>query len=213
MFRDSEAKDLVRRLWEVCFSLHLAFAGMSVVLIASETMPTLFGRMESRINNFLHISQTDFIRGYFGIWVPTVLGAFLIWILLRAFHRGRYTQEFLRSVAGLITILTPPTFWVVVYVHMSWSFAARYRSVIEVTTALVCTLLFLSGKRRVPTWIGFIFLIAHYAFWYYIPGSEHGRPSYLGPFGPLLGLCSAVVWFLYASRLGYVRWLGTPPTN
>src|SRR5258708_6231725 len=121
MSSDSQPKDRMRRFWEVFFSLHLAFTGMSVALFTSN-IAGLLGRMESRINNVLHIRQTDFIRGYFGIWIPTVIVAFLIWVLLRVFHRGRFTQEFLRALAGLITIFAPPTFWVVLYGHMSWSF-------------------------------------------------------------------------------------------
>src|SRR5882724_9785816 len=100
----------MRKVYEALFSLHLAFAGTSMVFRASVVVAAPFSRVEARINRFLHISQTDFVRGYLACWIPSVIVALLIWAFLRIFSRSPFTQEFLRSVAGIVVLFTPPAF-------------------------------------------------------------------------------------------------------
>ena len=67
----------------------------------------------------------------------------------------------------------------------------------EVTTALVCALLYLSGYWTVPSWAGILILGLHYAFWYWAPSTNPSLPNYAGPIGPTLGFCSAIAWASY----------------
>ena len=201
----------IRHLWEALFSLHLAFAGMSMACIASIAVAAPFSRMECRINAFLHIRQTDFIRGYFATWVPSALAAVLIWVLLRTFARTRFIKEFLRSSAGAVTIFAPPAFWVFFYEQSFWPVGWPSRGApFELAIALACTLLFLSGKWKAPPWVSFLLLTVHYVFWYFAGSSNPSYPNYAGPFGPTLGFCAAVVWGLYVSRLRDVLTVGPP---
>jgi hypothetical protein len=201
----------IRRLWEALFSLHLGLLGVSMALIASRTTAALFTHMEIRINRSLHIQQTDFIRGHFETWIPSVLAAFLVLLILRTCARARFTQEFLRSVAGIITIFAPLAFWLFVYEQGSWSLVWPYNGApIEVVTALACTLLFLSGRWKTPFWVGVLLLAAHYIFWYFAGESNPYFSNYAGLAGPILGFCSAVAWGLYVSRKRKVEAVGTP---
>jgi chromate transport protein ChrA len=180
------------------FSLHLAVVGMSMAF-TSIAVSAPFSRMECRINVFLHIRQTDFVRGYFAIWIPSVLVAFLIWFMLRTFASKRLTQRFLRSLAGIITIVAPLAFWVFTYEMTFWPVGRPYVGAsFEMATAVVCSLLFLSGKWKVPSWVSLLLIAVHYFFWY------------SGPSGQILGFCSAVAWGLYVSRLRRIEAVGTP---
>jgi hypothetical protein len=103
-------------------------------------------------------------------------------------------------VAGFITILSPPTFSIFVYEHMSWSLIYLNKAApLEIVASLVCMILFLSGKWKVWSWVTFFLLAAHYTFWYFAGQSNPEASGYIGPPGPIVGFCSAVTWFLYAS--------------
>ena len=188
----------VRHFWEALFSLHLAFLGTSVTFIVSVHVLAPFTRLECRINNFLHIRQTDFIRGYFSVWIASVLAAFLVWVLLRTLGRTRFAEEFLRSVAGITTLFAPLAFWVFVYERSFWPVGWPYRGApFEIAGALICALLFLSGKWRAPSRAGVLLLAVHYIYWYFAGSSDPAGPDYSGPFGPVLGFCSALAWGQY----------------
>jgi hypothetical protein len=166
----------------------------------TRAMELMFLQMEIRINRFLHIRQTDFIRGYFAIWVPSLLIAFLIWCLLRTFARTRVTQEFLRSVAGVITIFAPAAYWFYVYERTFWPVGWPYHGApFELAIALVITVLFLRGKLRVPFWASVLLIGGHYAYWYYATEWVPFATNYASPAGPILGFCSAMGWVLYVS--------------
>lgn len=192
----------IRRLWEVLFSLHLSLAIVTIVLMASGGLRMLTVHMEIRINRFLHIRQTDFIRGYFEIWIPTVLAALLILVLWRAFARTRFTHKFLRGVAGIITILCPIVFWVLFYKQNQWSLTEIFVvDPFEMVVALVCALLFLMGRWRLPLWATVPLLAAHYAFWFLANPSNINYPNYAGPLGPILGFFAATAWVLYVDKM------------
>jgi hypothetical protein len=201
----------IKRLWEVLFSLHLAFWGMSMGFVTSDAAVSRLSRMDARINQLLHIRQTDFVRGYFAIWIPSVVVAFLIWVVLRTFSRTRVTQEVLRSLAGVLTIFAPPAYWVSFYERTFWTVGWPYRGApFEMGAALVATLLFLSGKWKVPSWAGLVLLAGHYAYWYFAMERVLFATNYASPAGPILGFCSALAWGLYVSRLRAVKAGGLP---
>lgn len=201
----------IRHLWEALFSLHLGFAAMTMVFIANPALDPPFSRMETRINVFLHIRQTDYVRGYFSIWVPSVLVSLLIWVVLRTFARTRFIQGFLRSLAGIVTIFTPMAFWVFLYEHTSRPVGCPWEeAAFEMAAALIFTLLFLLGKWQVPAWASLLLLAAHYVFWYFTPSSDPAQAGYGGPSGPILGFCAAAAWGLYVSRLRKENAVGAP---
>jgi len=199
-----------RRLWEALFSLHIGLAGASVTLMLSMALDALFSRLETRINFFLHVRQTDLVRGHLTIWIPSVSVALLAWLMLHATAHTRFTQRFLRSIAGIVTIFIPLPFWVILYQTTSWPLYWRCVGFpLEMTAALVFALWFLSGKWKAPSWAGLLLLVAHYMFWYFAPDSNPSISGYAGTLGPILGFCSAVAWGLYVGRLKRAEAVGT----
>jgi hypothetical protein len=208
--RDNRPKtDGAQHLWEVLLSLHFAFLGVSVAPFPALIPP--LARMEGRINGLLHIRQTDFVRGYFVMWVPSAALALVIWLLLRALRRTRLAQESLRSVAGIATLLAPPVYWVYHYDTTSWPVGWPYQGApFEIAMALLCAILFAAGRWKAPLWAGVLLLVLHYGFWWFVPGSEYEAPNYSGPLGPALGFCAALAWIVYLSRLRKARELQAP---
>jgi hypothetical protein len=191
-----------RYLWGALLSLHVAFVGMSMAFLASTAILAPFSRLECRINVFLHIRQTDYIRGYFSIWIPSVVVALLIWASLRALDRNEFVEEFLRSLAGIMTISAPLAFWVFYYAQTFWPVGWPYRGApFEITAALVCALLYVSGRWEIPSWAGFSLVAAHFAFWLFAGSSNPSAADYSGPAGPILGFCATVAWGAYVRRL------------
>jgi hypothetical protein len=202
MSRNSHTVTSIRYLWEALFCLHVAFAAMSAIFISSVAMLAPFSRMEYRINELFRIPQTDFVRGYFAIWISSVLLAVLMLVPLRGCARSRCAEEFVRSVGGFITLLIPLMFWVFIYQRTFWPIGWPYEGApFEIAITLVVTALFVSGRWGVPSWIGLLLLVLHYLYWYIAPSSDPLRPNYMGPFGPILGFCSAVAWATYITRI------------
>jgi len=207
---DPRVKRGVRHRLELFFSLYVAFLGVS---LSTESVAVLSAlcRMECRINAFLHVRQTDFVRGYFALWIPSVAAAVLIWSVLRVSARTRLTEEILRSLAGIVTIVGPFAFWVD---GSLWAYAKgrafwpvgwiHGAAPFEMATAATCTVLFLSGRWKLCSWATSLLLAAHYAFWYFgqfNPYSNHAEPFGPAAFGTPLGLCAALTWGVYVRRL------------
>jgi hypothetical protein len=53
--------------------------------------------------------------------------------------------------------------------------------------------LFLNRRFRLPWFYGVLLLATHFAFWFWILGNVT-LASYIGPMGPIVGLCSSVAW-------------------
>lgn len=189
----------IRYLCEALFCLHLAFAGMSMMLMTTTVAHAQLGRMERAINDLLHIRNTDFIRGYFGIWIPSVCVAALLWILLRALVHKPFAQRVLPSAMGIIILFTPATFKLFRFQLDSWPVDWLLWAGLAITA--ICAVLLISGRWNWPLWAAWPLLFAHYTFWYFTPGSVYGVPSYAGPTGPILGLCAALAWSLYFDQL------------
>lgn len=193
---------LSRSLLEACFSIQIGYVGVSMVFCAIPSASIPFVYLEVYLNHLLHIRQTDYIRGYFEFWVPSLIFAMGIWSLLRLTRRLRLTREILRSAAGVAILLCPAAIWTCAYV---WP----YKPVlIESALVLICLWVFLKGPWVVARWVGISAFFAHSLFWYLCPGNrfhalEWGIPGYGGPVGMILDFCSALVWGLYIRELPF----------
>jgi len=189
----------IRYLCEALFCLHLAFAGMSMMLMATTVAHAQLGRMERRINDLLHIRNTDFLLGYFGIWIPSVCVAALLWVLLHAVADKPFSQRVLPFAMGIIILFTPAAFKLFRFQLDSWPVDWLLWAGLAGTA--ICAVLLIAGKRKWPLWAAWPLLYVHYRFWYFTPGSDFYSPTYSGPAGPILGLCSALAWIVYFNRL------------
>jgi hypothetical protein len=188
----------IQVLWEALISLHISLAAVSVTFIVSFSVNAYFSRIESGLKALLHFRQTDLVYGHLATWIPSVLLAFVMWVVLRATARTSHGRRFLRWTAGIVSICIPAGVWISVYMTTSrpvgWPLAI---APFEILVVLVFTVRILSGKWRVPPWASLLLLAAHYAFWYIAPGSNHSTPGYAGLAGPTLGFCSSMVWGIY----------------
>jgi hypothetical protein len=191
-----------RHLHEILFSLSIAFLGVSLLFIAVPGTGDPFSRLEVRINLFLHVRQTDFIRGYLACAIPSAILALCIVMMLQLSSGTRLTKELLRSVSGVMLLLGPPVFWFCYYQVVGWPFGWPYRwAPFELTVVVVCVALYLRDKWTFPAWVGVSLLLAHYVFWYWTPSTNPGLANYAGPIAPILGFCSALAWGMYVARV------------
>jgi len=196
---------------ELLLSLNTAFAGMSMLFCISRSAALPFLRLEIYLNHLLHIRQTDFIRGYFAIWIPSLIIAICILILLRLSRHLRVTRTFLRSVAGMAIFLSPCAIWTCAYEHNGWSLEWPYKPIWgEAALAVVCLWAFVNLRWVIGKWVGLFVFLAHSLFWYLFHsnglfGLNWGIPHYAGPAGLTLGISAAFAWELYIRELRTVH--------
>jgi hypothetical protein len=206
-------RPLVAILVEILFSVNTGFAGMSILFSTSLSASLPFVHLEVYLNRLLGIRQTDFIRGYFTIWIPSVVVAVCVWSLLRFLIRLGVTQRLLLSVAGIMILLSPAAYWTCVYERNGWSLQWPYKTIWgEATLATVCFFVFLKGPWRAWRRIGVLAFLGHCIFWYWftingfrsLRWADWEMPGYGGPFGMVLGFCALMIWcfYVYESRVG-----------
>jgi hypothetical protein len=200
-------RPIVRVLAEILFSINTGFAAMSILFCASFPTSLPFIHLEVYLNHLLGIRQTDFIRGYFTIWIPSVILAASIWSLLRFFGRLRSAQWALQSLAGITILLCPTAIWTCGYERNGWSLQWPYKIVWgEAALATICFFLFLKGPWATSRRIGVSAFLGHCIFWYWFTSDgfhslNWEMPSYDGPGGMVLGFCALLIWGLYAHGL------------
>jgi hypothetical protein len=200
-----------RLLLEASFSINIGYAGISMVFCAIPSASIPFAHLEVYLNQLLHIRQTDLIRGYFEVWIPSLLSALCIFSLFRLARRLSLTKEILRSAAGVAILLCPAVIWTCAYERNGWSLQWPYKMVLgEPTLALTCLWAFLKAPWAAARWVGISAFLAHSLFWYWFTSGgfhalEWGIPGYGGPAGLILGFCAALVWGLYIRELRQSR--------
>ena len=193
-------------------SIHEALFSVNTGLIVTQMAITAGGwslirpliTMEMYINYWLHIRQTDFVRGYFAFYVPATTITLCIWIALRLTSRSRLTDRLLYSMAGPLIVIAMPTYWHYMalktnlwgwYGSQSWRFGA---SPFEAIFVLAVIFVYLYGKWPLPWWTLLPLLAMHFFFWA-MPIHEIavvGSPIV----APLVGFCASSVWIFYIEK-------------
>jgi hypothetical protein len=190
----------LRLLYEGLLSLYFAFVACAVTLALSARLLRLSTRMEVGINHLIGISQSDMIRGYFSILIPSAAVALVLWLLLWASSQSSTTRRILRF-GGVFVLFVPAVFWFFVYQRHGWPFGWPYRGApIELGVAILCTWMFLFRRWPLGWWLSITLLALHYAFFWFRVGGDPYMPNLAGPIMPILGFCSAAVWGLYVVR-------------
>lgn len=199
----------MRLLVEALFSVNTAFAAVGIVFSASLSASLPFIHLEVYLNRLLGIRQTDYIRGYFTIWIPSIIVAVCLLTLLRLLREQRVTQSVVRSIAGFMILLSPTAVWTCGYVQNRWSLQWPYKMMWgEGAAAAICVYLFLKGPWETSRRVGVLALFSHCMFWYWFTTDgfhwptrlEWGLPGYSGPFGMLVGIPALMIWGLHAYR-------------
>jgi hypothetical protein len=190
----------IRWVYDALLTLNIAFALVSIAFNAWPESATVFAHLEVHINETLGIRQTDLIRGYFEIAIPSILLAILMWTILRVSIITRTNQQLLLALGGIATLVAPAAFWIYIYELVGWPFRWPYRGApFELAAILAFALLFLYDKWPVPGWCTFLVLLAHYLYWYWAPSTNPNMPNYSGPIAPILGFCASVAWVRYVT--------------
>jgi hypothetical protein len=198
----------MRVLAEALFSLNTASAGMSLIFSESLSASLPFIHLEVSLNHLLGIRQTDYIRGYFTVWIPSLVLAMCLLTLLRFLIGLSLARWIMQSVAGILILLSPTAVWTCGYEQNGWSLQWPYKLIWgEAALAMICFCIFLKGPREASRKIGLSGLFGHYLFWYWFTGGGfrspnllHWGPLYGGPFGMVLGISALLVWGLYSYR-------------
>jgi len=199
----------MRVLAEVLFSLNTAFAGISLIFSASLSASLPFIHLEVYLNHLLGIRQTDYIRGYFTVWIPSLVLAICLLTLLRFLSGLSFTKWIMQSVAGILILLCPTAVWTCGYERNGWSLQWPYKLIWgEAALAVICFCIFLKGSREASRKIGSSALLGHCLFWYWFMCNGFSSPAvldwempgYVGPFGMVLGVSALLVWGFYSYR-------------
>jgi hypothetical protein len=190
-------------LAEALFSLNTAFAVTSLIFSVSQSASLPFVHLEVYLNHLLGIGQTDYIRGYFTVWIPSLALAICLLSLLRFLSGLNFTNWIMWPAAGMLILLCPTAVWTCGYERNGWSLQWPYKLIWgEATLAVICFCIFLKGPREASRKIGLSTLLGHCLFWYWFMCDgfrspavlNWGVPGYVGPFGMVMGICTLVVW-------------------
>ena len=209
--RDETKTSRMEILAEALFLLNTTFAALSLIFSASLSASLPFIHLEVYLNHLLGIRQTDYIRGYFTVWIPSLVLALCLFTLLRFLNRLSLTKWIMQRAAGILILLSPTAVWTCGYAQQSrWTLQWPYKMIWgEAALALICFCIFLQGPREASLKIGLSGLFGHYLFWYWFAGDGFHSPTalYWGPlyghlFGMVLGFSALLVWGLYTYRTG-----------
>jgi len=191
---------VLRHLHEVLFAMTIAFGAVSVLFLTFPGLSGPFVHLEVSINRVLHLRQTDLIRGYFEFLIPSCAVAFCLWLLLRLSSRTNFTEQLLRSAAGIAVLSVLPVFWLYLSQTQGLSFGWPYRGwPLELAAAIVIAILFLRGRTALPSSLLVLLLAAHFSFWFWIRGNFQ-LANFAGPIAPVLAFMSSVAWVFYVQQ-------------
>jgi hypothetical protein len=129
-------------------------------------------------------------------------------LVLRLLSLSLVAKEFLRSFVGILSLIAIPVCWLYVNYtlqHLSIPLAhgvdqlSLFWPLLESLLAIVCAILYLSGKWPIPPWGSIVLLGLHWCFWgWRLFGPFFwARPPFL--IFLIVGFCSSLIWGLYVS--------------
>jgi len=206
----------VQYLHEAAFSINLALALVAFVfLFDPRPVTSALFRMNEAV--YVHLGffpanvrvwKDHYTEGYFAFFVPAVVLAVSLWVLLRRGSRLELIGESLRSLAGFTGIAAPPA-WLLCSTYLAerrdgWSpFTAI--SFYEVVLVLVLTASYLSRQWPNSEWAAIVILVLHYGFWLWQFGPRPFFMGYGGPLAPSAGLCAGLAWIFYLRQVRRAR--------
>ena len=192
--------------FEFFVSLNIALA---VIWEKSTLSPfSLEMHLQYRINGYLHLHPHSNVGGFMVMFGLALGLALCIVLVLRLLSGTLVVKEFLRSFAGIISLIAMPASWLYVNYaleHLPIPAApgiqelSLYWPLFESAVAVVCAMLFLYGKWPIPPWGSIVLLGLHWCFWgWRLFGPFFwARPPFL--IFPIVGFCSSLIWGLYVS--------------
>ena len=164
--------------------------------------------IEKLVYNYSH-PNTRFVpkdvEGHTAFLLLTLVTALCIFLIFRLASRTFWAKEFLRSVAGIVSLVAVPAFWLnITRVYpqppelpnpgRAWLF-------LELTLAIAAAVSYLLGKWSLPGWVGAVLIISHHVFWAWL--FLGGVYFWYSPFEfliPASGLFASLAWVLFVKK-------------
>ena len=211
-----------RFLLEILFSLNIALVAK---LLGNQRPNWFFSRLEygeaslgPRVNASLHLHPHSNIGANAAFIMYGMAWAACFFLLLEIFSGTPLAQRFRSSMAGVVSLLALPVYWLYVSRLLgSDSTLPRPPWVLlflELVAATVCAVMYLRTKWSLPAWGGVILLGLHFAVWDAVCfGPYFWRAPFQSIFA-VAGFCSVVAWGYYVSaqRQAYSVTTLTPST-
>lgn len=203
----------LRYAYELLFSLNVALVGRLAEIEYPLWGFRYWGILEYRLEfaierhiyNYSHPNSRFVpkdVEGHSAFLFLTLGAALCIFLLLRLFSHTRLAKELLRSVAGIVSLLALPAYWLYVR-HLypnrpdlpnpprAWLF-------LELAVAIAAALSYMRGKWRLPDWTGAALVILHHVFWgwLFLGGLYFWHAPFESLF-PAVSLCASLAWALY----------------
>jgi hypothetical protein len=158
---------LMRYTHEFLFSLNLTL--LSALKLSVFYFP--YG-IQHMINGYLHLHPHSGVGAWTVLLTSALVLALCIFFLLRLLASTSIAEQFLRSIAGIVSLIAMPALWLY-YTHLSGQLPGlpdlpRALLLIELVAAIVCATLYLRGKWPVPGWGSIVLLFVHYGFWSWV---------------------------------------------
>ena len=120
------------------------------------------------------------IRGYFTIWIPTLVLALSL-LMLSRYLIARYITGFaLHAQAAMAILLSPVAVWTCRYEQNGWSLQWPYKTIWgEAALASICVGIFLMAPWEISRKMGLSALLGHCVFWYWFVSDGFHLPNSL----------------------------------
>ena len=209
----SNHANYLRYAHEFLFSLNVAFvarwANIRLPLKGFYFWDGLEYKLEFAIERYFYNYSHPNIRfvpkdveGHTAFLFLTLVAAVCIFLFLGIFSRTSLVREFLRSVAGFVSLLALPAFWLY-FTQLYPQFPdlpnpPRAWLYLELAAAAAGALSFLRGKWPLRSWSGAALIILHHVFWgwLFLGGLYFWHAPFESLF-PAVGLCASLAWGLY----------------
>ena len=205
------ANTRTRLFHEAMFSLNV---GLTCMIVAfgygrDSGLESWLYRLNSSINNYLHMAQSDLATNGFVFFIFGLALALCAWALLRLFSNSSVTREILRSVAGFLALAALPAMET-----NPWSNVGAFRRIVfplEILFTLYFAFRYLHGQWPQTAWAVCAFFALHFMFWSYefelygqMAWTVRYHRFYLFPtiaIAWIVACSSAVLWGLYVAQL------------
>lgn len=218
MPRENDGRANGRSVYEILFSVNVAFAAM-VGLFGQgpEALTSWLYRLNSSMRNSFRLEQTDLATNGFVFFIFALVLTLLMWALLRLSAGAWPTAKILPLVSGIAAIDAIPLVWS--YGHRPWVAHGWYLpeviQLVEAGLVVLCLYLFMRRRWQVPIWTCITILVIHFAFWFRAFGLFDGFESAFRyrrlrmsdlliphgvPAASIIALGSALIWLYCVTR-------------
>lgn len=186
---------------DLLFCLNLA---LIVRLVNVQTsLSSLEPNVTFWINSALGLTPQAYLGSYTAFFLIAAGLAFIMYAILRLLIS--YVSVVFRFSYGFVALIALPLIWLahatIHEVLPGLPNPPHGWLLVELSAALVCSILFFCGQWPLPSWAGFILIATHFVLWGWL--FMGGLYFWLAPVKllfPLVGFLSCITWSVYVLR-------------